>query len=125
MMPGDDDLERIKALDEKLARAGAPKKDKSGDAAGAGEEAENMGNGMRASAELIVPIVVGTFAGFQIDKWLDSKPAGLIVMLLLGIGAGFWNVYKATQATTVKTVAKKSTRPLQNVEKISTTPTDE
>ncbi len=61
------------------------------------KDAENMGVGMRAGAELVGAIVAGGFIGWTLDGWFDSKPAFLIVMLLLGVITGFFNVWRTTQ----------------------------
>ncbi len=60
-------------------------------------ESNNISDGMRAGAELIVPILVAGFIGYHIDTWLGTKPLFLIIFLLLGMGSGFFNVYKITQ----------------------------
>lgn len=63
----------------------------------ADSESNNISDGMRAGAELIVPILVAGFIGYHIDTWLETKPLFLIIFLLLGMGSGFFNVYKITQ----------------------------
>ena len=42
---------------------------------------------------LVSGILVGTLLGYGIDHWLDSAPWGFFIGLLLGIAAGFNNVY--------------------------------
>lgn len=61
------------------------------------KDAENMSNGMRAGAELMGSIAGGGFIGWLLDQWLETAPLMLIIFLLLGIGTGFYNVYKTTQ----------------------------
>ena len=61
-------------------------------------QSDNISMGVRAGAELLVPILVACFIGYQLDGWLETKPIFLIIMLLLGMGAGFLNVYKITVA---------------------------
>ncbi|MGL4636451.1 MAG: AtpZ/AtpI family protein [Beijerinckiaceae bacterium] len=53
-----------------------------------------MGMGIRVSTELVAGVLVGGFIGWWIDRWLDSSPFGLLIMLMIGMLAGFWNVYK-------------------------------
>ena len=53
-----------------------------------------MSLGFRVLAEFVAGVVVGGFIGWQIDTWLGTTPFGLIVFLMLGTAAGFWNVYK-------------------------------
>ena len=61
------------------------------------QQASQMNDGMRAGVELVIPPVIGCFLGLQVDKWLDTAPLFLIILLLIGIGAGFLNVYRITQ----------------------------
>jgi ATP synthase protein I len=58
---------------------------------GAGE-AINLG--FRVLTEMVAGVVVGGLIGWQLDKWLRTSPLLLIVFLMLGIAAGFWNVYR-------------------------------
>ena len=60
-------------------------------------DADNMGRGIRAGAELITPMIAGGFIGWALDNWLDTKPIFLIIMLLLGVTTGFINVWRMTQ----------------------------
>jgi ATP synthase protein I len=53
-----------------------------------------FGTGLRVSSELVAGVLVGGFLGWWIDHWLGTKPVIFLVMLLIGMGAGFWNVYK-------------------------------
>jgi F0F1-type ATP synthase assembly protein I len=39
--------------------------------------------------ELIVPMIVGVFAGHGLDRWLGTAPWCLLVGVLLGMAAGF------------------------------------
>ncbi len=60
-------------------------------------DAENMGVGMRAGTELVGAIIAGGLIGWLLDGWLGSKPVFLIIMLLLGVITGFFNVWRVTQ----------------------------
>lgn len=53
-----------------------------------------MGTGFRVASELAAAILVGGFIGWWLDRWLGSSPWGMLVFLVLGIAAGFWNVYR-------------------------------
>jgi ATP synthase protein I len=61
------------------------------------KNADNMSQGVRAGMELTAPIVAGAALGWALDKGLDSAPVGLIIMLLLGVFTGFYNVWRVTQ----------------------------
>jgi ATP synthase protein I len=46
---------------------------------------------------LISGILVGFFAGYLLDQWLDSSPWLTMIFLGLGIAAGFKNMYADTK----------------------------
>jgi ATP synthase protein I len=58
-----------------------------------------MGTGFRVASELFAGILVGGFIGWWIDRWFGTAPVGLLVLLLVGAVAGFWNVYKLAAKT--------------------------
>lgn len=53
-----------------------------------------MGRAMRMGTEFVVAVLVGTFIGWQLDKWLETTPWLLILFLLFGFGAGMSNVLR-------------------------------
>lgn len=53
-----------------------------------------MGLGFRVASELVAGVLVGGGMGWALDRWLGTSPAFLIVMLVVGMVAGFWNVYR-------------------------------
>jgi ATP synthase protein I len=53
-----------------------------------------MGLGFRVASELVAGVIVGGGIGWAIDRWLGTSPFGLIVMLIIGMVAGFWSVYR-------------------------------
>ncbi len=57
---------------------------------------ELFSGGYRASAiglSLVLAIFIGAFLGYLLDNYLGTSYFFKIVGLLLGIIAGFWNVY--------------------------------
>ena len=50
--------------------------------------------GFRIGVENVAAIVVGTVIGIFVDKYLGTKPFGLIIFFILGSLAGFLNVYR-------------------------------
>jgi|SRR5208337_2761558 len=56
---------------------------------------QGMGLGFRIGVELVVAVVVATGLGWAIDRWLGTRPWGMIVLFFLGVATGMWNVYRA------------------------------
>ena len=44
--------------------------------------------------QLVVSTFIGLAAGYYLDRWLGTKPWLLLLFLILGIAAGFKNVYQ-------------------------------
>jgi ATP synthase protein I len=58
----------------------------------------SIGNAMslavRVLSEFVAAVLVGAVIGWWIDRAAGTSPAFLIVFLLMGAAAGFWNVYR-------------------------------
>jgi ATP synthase protein I len=50
---------------------------------------------LKAATDLVAALVVGALLGYWIDRWIGTKPWGMIIFLFLGFGAGFLNIYRA------------------------------
>jgi ATP synthase protein I len=59
-----------------------------------------MSLGFRVLAEFVSGVAVGGLIGWQLDEWMGTGPFGLIVFLMLGTIAGFWNVYRIAMRPT-------------------------
>jgi len=72
-----------------------------------------LGVGLRIGIELVVAVVVAvivaTGLGWAIDRWLGTRPWGMIVLFFLGVAAGMLNVYRAV--TGVSAAAGYGRRP--------------
>jgi ATP synthase protein I len=82
-------------LGEEIERAQAqrvPKEPIAGDRAAL---QGGLGVGLRIGIELVVAVVVATGLGWAIDRWLGTRPWGMIVLFFLGVAAGMLNVYRA------------------------------
>ncbi len=60
-------------------------------------QASGYGLGMKISLDLVSSIVVGVLIGLGLDNFFLTKPIFLIIFLLLGIVAGFYNLFKSVQ----------------------------
>jgi ATP synthase protein I len=56
---------------------------------------QGLGLGLRIGIELVGAIGVATGLGWAIDRWLGTRPWGIIVLFFLGVAAGMLNVYRA------------------------------
>lgn len=92
-MPPDD----LNDLEKKLAAFRGEQKREPDRNAERERDAENMNRGLRAGTELVVSIAAGTLIGWFLDQWLGTKPLFLLLFIMAGIGAGFFNVYRITQ----------------------------
>lgn len=88
-------------LDERLSQLkGALDTKKRDDAEAAKREQDKtdwsgLGLAYRMTAEFAAGALVGGLLGFGIDQVFSTTPWGLIVMLILGCAAGFYNVLRA------------------------------
>tara|TARA_B100001113_G_scaffold273072_1_gene227739 strand:- start:182 stop:463 length:282 start_codon:yes stop_codon:yes gene_type:complete len=83
------DDDKLKDLKERIDNAKSlntpmPKKKKESGA----------GFGFKISTEIIAALVVGVGIGLIVDKYLGTKPFGLIIFFIFGAIAGFLNVYR-------------------------------
>src|SRR5215831_8009371 len=56
---------------------------------------QGLGLGFRIGIELVVAVVVATAIGWAIDRWLGTRPWGMIMLFFMGVAAGMLNVYRA------------------------------
>jgi ATP synthase protein I len=96
--------EGLRARLDKLSTAlDAQQRDarKSSGAGGIGQDGgspASLGNAMglafRVLSEFVAAVIVGAFIGWWIDRVAGTTPAFVVVFLLMGAAAGFWNVYR-------------------------------
>ena len=90
----DSELERRRQqLEASLAargRGGEPEGTRSGTSSVAG-----YGQALKLSSEFIAGVAVGAGLGWLVDRLAGTSPWGLIVLLLLGFGAGVLNVMRS------------------------------
>jgi len=55
--------------------------------------------------ELAVPIFLGVFIGYRLDQYFGLKYDLAITFLVLGIGVGYYNLYKTVELDYLRTKA--------------------
>ncbi|MGU3361878.1 AtpZ/AtpI family protein [Methylobacterium sp. M6A4_1b] len=55
-----------------------------------------LGQAMRLSTEFIAGVLAGGILGWMFDRYLGTKPWGLIVLLMLGFVTGVYNVMRVS-----------------------------
>ena len=55
---------------------------------------------LRMGTDFTAAIVVGVVLGYWIDRWLDTKPFGIIIFLFLGFAAGVMSLYRSQMGAT-------------------------
>ena len=81
--------EKLKELKDRIQTAKATNKPQQKIKKGSG-----AGFGFKISTEIIAALVVGVGIGLIVDKYLGTKPFGLIIFFIFGALAGFLNVYR-------------------------------
>ena len=85
-MVDDDKLQKLKErIDTAETTNSPPPKQK---------KQSSAGFGFKISTEIIAALVVGVGIGLIVDKYLGTKPFGLIIFFIFGAIAGFLNVYR-------------------------------
>ena len=85
-MVDDDKLQKLKErIDTAETTNSPPPKQK---------KQSGAGFGFKISTEIIAALLVGVGIGLIVDKYLGTKPFGLIIFFIFGAIAGFLNVYR-------------------------------
>ncbi|RXT53054.1 hypothetical protein B6S44_20190 [Bosea sp. Tri-44] len=98
---------RLKSLDAGLKRVTSQAEAESRSESGR-TDSSGIGQAMRLSTEFIAGIIVGGGLGWAVDKWFGTAPFGMIVLLMLGFGAGVMNVVRAAGLMKSRTDDKSS-----------------
>lgn len=54
----------------------------------------NYGIAYRGGMELVSGIFVGVLFGYALDRYFNTKPWGMIILILLGAAAGIRNIFR-------------------------------
>jgi ATP synthase protein I len=93
-----DDRDKLRSLGERLERARsarASSRPQSENAEDKGILHVALGLGLRFGVEMVVALGMGLGIGWLIDRYLGTKPWGMVVFLVLGAAAGIVNVWRA------------------------------
>lgn len=80
----------LRKVEEEQAVEAAPRTERKG-------FTRAMRVGLNAFSEFVGAVLVSALIGWQADKWLGTGPWLLVVMMGLGVAAGFWNVYRVAK----------------------------
>ena len=90
---------RLKNLDVELKKVDAERRQEAAKANAESSRtsaASGMTLAFRLGSEFVAGVLVGAGLGYGIDMLLGTAPLGMIVLLLLGFGAGVLNMMRAT-----------------------------
>ncbi len=74
-------------VDEAQAARDAPPPERTG-------YSKALSVGLNAFAEFVGALVAGGLIGWKADEWFGTAPWLLVVMLMLSVAAGFWNIFR-------------------------------
>jgi ATP synthase protein I len=86
---------RLQRLGERLGQHHSDRPSENDPRSGANADTSALARGFRLSAEFVAGILVGAAIGWAIDRWLGTRPWGMIVLLLFGFAAGVLNMMRA------------------------------
>jgi ATP synthase protein I len=95
---------RLRDLGKQLGRHHSDGPSDSEPGQGPTTDASAMARGFRLSTELVAGVLVGAGIGWLIDRWVGTRPLGMIVFLLLGFVAGVLNVMRAAGVVRTNTL---------------------
>jgi ATP synthase protein I len=94
--PSEGDLSaRLKRLETALDAKQPPAPPPGQSSGSSTSQASSLGRAFRLSTEFVAGVIAGGGIGWFCDHWLGTKPWGMIVFLMLGFGAGVFNVMRA------------------------------
>ncbi len=107
----DEDLsERLKRLETQIERKRPSAAPDRSVRPGSSTGPSPLGQAMRLSTEFIAGVLAGGILGWIFDRYLGTKPWGLIVLLMLGFATGVYNVMRVS-GSLPKPPTKERDRP--------------
>jgi len=74
-------------------------------------QASALSFGLRIGLELVVAVVLGVGLGLLLDRFLGTRPWGMVVCFFLGAAAGMVNVYRAATGLGMAAGYRQSGKP--------------
>jgi ATP synthase protein I len=90
---------RLKRLEAGVGRKRTSASDPSPRSGSSSPQSSALGNAFRMSTEFVAGVIAGGGLGWLFDRGLGTSPWGMIVFLMLGFGAGIYNVMRASGFT--------------------------
>jgi ATP synthase protein I len=87
---------RLQRLEQRLAQAQSADPKRPAADQTSSTEPSAMGKAFRLSTEFMAGIIAGAGLGYALDTYAGTRPWGMIILLMLGFGAGVWNVMRAS-----------------------------
>ena len=81
-------------LDERLKRARRQEAEREPEASGS-TAGEGLGRGIRVGIELVSALAVGVGLGYLADRYIGTRPWGIILGFFLGAAAGMLNAIRS------------------------------
>jgi ATP synthase protein I len=79
--------------------------------------ASMLGLAWRLTVEMLAGIGVGGFVGWWMDKWFGTEPIFMLLLLVLGMGAGLMNSVRTVNEMRRKQDALEAARTLSEADK--------
>jgi len=107
MSEDDPDSRRLADIEERLRRA----REKRVEARQVESPNSKLGIAFRLVTELLAGVIVGGAIGWGLDRLFGTGPLLLIVMFMVGVAAGIFNVVRAAERMNRDQAAKDADKP--------------
>ena len=104
MSDEDPDAHRLAEIEERLKKARAMR----GEVRQVESPNSKLGIAFRLVTELLAAVIVGGAIGWGLDRFLGTGPFLLIVMFMVGVAAGIFNVVRTAQRMNKEQAAKEA-----------------
>ena len=99
-MTDDPTPDSLKQLDDRLKKLRQQEAGSGGRQDRTPSATSGLGFAMRLGVELVVALAVGVGMGVLLDRWLGTAPWLMLVFFVLGVCAGFLNLYRVVTRST-------------------------